>query len=321
MKLAALFLLLAAILPAHVISMSTGEFRVTGNKASYELRMPIYEIQHVKGPEKALFEQIHFKSNGVEGRLTEKQCAEDKSDASYRCKASYEWSAPVEEVEIQCGFHTITVPNHVHLVHAYRDDKTDQAVFDFSNTQQLIRFRPPTAFETWMTAMGSGFARVFSSAASVLFLFCLVLAARSTRELLLIVAMFLAGEILAAVVVPQTLWNPAPRFVESALALTVAYLAVEILLLPQAGQRWLVAGALGAFHGLSFALYLVATAYWSLPVLSGMALGDLLAVAFFAFLMARGSRMFPSVAPTALKVSASLLLATGLVWFFVRLRT
>ena len=37
------------------------------------------------------------------------------------------------------------------------------------------------------------------------------------------------------------------------MALTVAYLAVEILMLPDAGKRWAVVLALGLFHGLYFA--------------------------------------------------------------------
>ena len=32
---------------AHVVSMSTGELRVDGPTATYELRMPMYEVAHV----------------------------------------------------------------------------------------------------------------------------------------------------------------------------------------------------------------------------------------------------------------------------------
>jgi hypothetical protein len=60
-------LFLAAVLPAgaHVISMSSGDFRIDGNRATYEFRMPIYEIQHVKEPEKTLFECVQKTSRTV----------------------------------------------------------------------------------------------------------------------------------------------------------------------------------------------------------------------------------------------------------------
>lgn len=319
MRLAAA-LLLAAPLAAHVISMSSGDFRIEGNRATYELRIPLYEIQHVPAPEKSLFDHIRFSSDGVEAKLVQKTCAEDRQDSSYRCTAVYEWPAPVEQLDVVCTFHSVTVPNHVHLLRAYLGDKTDQAVFDFSTPKATIRFRPPTPFELFVTAFGSGFARAFSSAAAVLFLACLALAARRTTELLLIAAAFFAGEILSAIIVPQTAWNPAPRFVEAALALTIAYLAVEILTLPNAGQRWLVAGVLGVFHGLSYALYLTSTGYDPFPVLLGMSVAELLAIAVFALLLSRIARAFSSIAPLASRITATFLLLTGLSWFFLRLR-
>lgn len=309
-------------LPAfcHVVSMSSADLEVKGTQAIYQLRMPLYELQHVPGPEKTLFDHLRLMSGGVQGSLVSKQCREDKEDGAFLCKAEYQWKEPVDDLEIVCTFHTVTVPNHVHLIRAVKADKTDQAVFDFSNQKALIRFRPPTLFEQWMTAMGSGMARAYSSAAAVLFLVCLALAARDRQELVWITLAFLMGEAISAVVIPLTPWNPAPRFIDAALALTIAYLAVEILSLPTAGQRWIVCGVLGAFHGLSYATYLTATGYDPMPVLLGVAIANLIAVGFFAFLLSRVSRGLSEVAPIASKVAASLLLLTGLIWFYQRLR-
>lgn len=300
--------------------MSSADLEVKGTRAIYQLRMPLYELQHVPGPEKTLFDHLRLMSGGVQGSLVSKQCREDKEDGAFLCKAEYQWKEPVDDLEIVCTFHTVTVPNHVHLIRAVKADKTDQAVFDFSNQKALIRFRPPTLFEQWMTAMGSGMARAYSSAAAVLFLVCLALAARGRKELVWITLAFLMGEAASAVVIPLTPWNPAPRFIDAALALTIAYLAVEILSLPTAGQRWIVCGVLGAFHGLSYATYLTATGYDPMPVLLGVAIANLIAVGFFAFLLSRVSRGLSEIAPIASKVAAGLLLLTGLIWFYQRLR-
>ena len=35
---------------AHVMSMSSGDLTVTGARARYELRMPLYEVAHIKDP-------------------------------------------------------------------------------------------------------------------------------------------------------------------------------------------------------------------------------------------------------------------------------
>src|SRR6266702_6621693 len=127
-----LVLLVAAAvspLPAHVMSMSTGDVAVEGNRAHYELRMPVYEIADVKNPETALFEHIRFSTAGQAGRLTQKSCREDMSQGSYVCSAEYEFLIPVDRLDVECTFHTVTVPNHVHLLRAQKDGKSDQAIF------------------------------------------------------------------------------------------------------------------------------------------------------------------------------------------------
>src|SRR6185295_311859 len=124
-----------------------------------------------------------------------------------------------------------------------------------------------------------------------LFLASMALAARRPRELLALAGMFLAGQIAVAIIVPKTTWDPAPRFVEAAAALTVAYMAVEILALPKAGKRWLIAGALGSFHGLFFALFLRTTKYRTAYVLTGAAISELTLLALFAFCFSRIGRL------------------------------
>jgi len=59
----------AAVCPlrAHVMSMSTGDVAVEGNRAHYELHMPIYEIADVKNPE-TRFVRAHPVLDGGAGR-------------------------------------------------------------------------------------------------------------------------------------------------------------------------------------------------------------------------------------------------------------
>ena len=244
-RTAALLIALAAGASAHVVSMSSGDLTVDGSRAHYELRMPQYEVAHIKEPERALLSHIRFWSGGGEGRLTGEHCAPDPAHESYVCTADYDFAAPVEQIIAECTFAAITVPNHVHLLRAQLGQKQDQAVFDAAFPRATLRFRPPTAVEIAAVQSGAGFVRALGGAVQVLLLAALVLAARRRRELAWIAAMFLVGQVAAVVIVPQLSWQPAPRFVEAAMALAVAYLSVEVLLLPGAGARWAVAGVLG----------------------------------------------------------------------------
>jgi hypothetical protein len=300
---------LAPVAAAHVVSMSNGELTIDGARAHYELRIPMYEVAHVASPETALLDHVKF----ANATLLSKTCAPEPATDTYICRAEYQFAAPVEQLEVECTLASITVPNHVHLLRAQMGEKRDQGIFDLSFTHATLRFRPPTRFETAMEEGGAGFMRALGGPVQILFLAALALASRSRREWLAILAMFLAGQALSVALVPHTNWQPAPRFVEAAAALTVAYLAIEILLLPKAGSRWLIAGVLGIFHGLYFHLFLQTTGFQALPVMTGAALAEAAAFAVLGILFSRIARFQ--------RVPASALLLFGMAWFILRLRS
>jgi len=318
MTIRLLAILAASTASAHVVSMSSGDLAIDGSRAHYELRMPLYEMMHVQSPERTLLEHIRFSSAGRDARLLASACRPDPARQLYVCTADYQFAAPVDRLDVDCTFAAITVPTHVHLLRANMGEKHDQGLFDLSFTHATLRFRPPTPLEIAAAETGAGLMRALGGPVQILFLAALALAARTRRELVALVVMFLAGQAASVFVVPHTAWQPVPRFVEAAAALTIAYLAVEILLLPQAGARWLVAGVLGAFHGLYLYLFIVASDYHPGPVLAGAALAETAAIAVLAMLFARIGRLARALRP--LQVSASALLLFGMAWFIARLR-
>ncbi len=302
----------------HMMSMSNGELRIRGDTAEYELRMPLYEIAHIKQPDTSLFEHFRLYDGRKEAKLLKHFCQANTSQDAYLCRAEYQFPGPVKTLEVECTFAAITVPNHVHLLHAERDGISDQAVFDFSFTRQPLRFLPPGRAAMAFSQVWAGMLRAAAGLAQLLFLLALVMAARSRRELYALAAAFIAGETISALYVAYGSWSPAPRFVEAAAALTVAYLAIEILLLPDAGHRWAVAAALGVFHGFYFGLFLRDSQMHWLPVLAGVAAAELILLGAFAWLVARVERMAAALRPV--RAGAGILLAVGLVWFLLRLR-
>jgi hypothetical protein len=304
--------LIAAPLAAHMVSMSTGELRVAGAAARYELRMPLYEVAHVRDPERTFFEHIRFRGGGGEARLVKHACSEQ--DSAYVCVGDYQFPAPPDVVTIECTFASVTVPNHVHLLRAYKENKSDQAVFDLSFTSAEVRFRPPTALETAVRETAAGFLRAVEGAAPLLFLVALVLAARSRRELAVLASALLGGELAAILLAPAVRVELSARFIEAAAALTIAYLALEVVLLPQSRTRWVVVAVLGLFHGMYFATFLIGSGYGPAWFFAGVAAAQILVVGGLG-LASRPILNIRRVVP----VAASVLLATGLGWFFLRL--
>lgn len=295
----AMFAAATAPLWAHVVSMSSGELNVNGTAGVYELRMPMYEVAHVTNPETALLDHIHFEG----ARRTSGQCHQE--EATYICRATYEFSGPIDRLKVECSFYQITVPNHIHMLYAVQGPNSDQRVFDQSFPSAEVRFRPPSRLEVVTRETATGMWRAVSSPTGVLFLLSLVIASRTGYEALLLAAMFLAGEWAARPLAPQIPWVLPPRFIEAAMALTVVYLAVEILMLPEAGKRWAVVLALGLFHGLYFAGF-------PATYLAGAAGAQLILIAALAL----AARKIPSVWRQR---PAWVVLAAGLGWFGFRL--
>jgi len=299
-----------------MVSMSTGDLKVDGAKAHYELRIPMYEVAHVRQPETTLLQHIRFKSGGEWAKPMNPSCSDQQG--TYVCTADYQFPAPVDALDVECTLASVTVPNHVHLLRAYRGDKSDQAVFDISFTTAEVRFRPPTPLETAARESSAGFMRAVGGLAPLLFLASLVLAARSIRELAALTASFLIAEALACVFAQRIASTLAPRFIEAAAALTIAYLAFEIILLPNSRMRWLVVGVLGLFHGAYFSLFLAESGYHLPTFLGGVAVAELLLIAIFAFIVRALTRL--AWMHRLVQACASALLVMGILWFFLRLR-
>lgn len=304
---------------AHIMSMSSGELRVEGTHATYELRMPLYEIVHLEKPEPTLLQSFRVFSGGEEIKLKQGACRADSDEGIYRCEASYEFPAPPDQLSVECTFAAVTVPNHVHVLRAIRGEVTEQAVFDFSTSSADIRFTPPTWSELATSQMWSGVVRVLIGPFQVLFLLALVLAGRQRRELVWLGISFAVAEALTAAVLAGISWGPPARFVEAAAALTVAYLAIEILVLPDAGYRWMIAAAMGVFHGFYFGSFLKQSEMDSLYVLGGVLLANALLLITFAYLLARLREGAAWLRPV--KSGAVVLFVIGLFWFVMRVRS
>lgn len=281
---------------AHVVSMSSGELHVDGRTATYELRIPMYELTHVTHPETALLDQVKFEGS----RRTSSNCQEQ--DGTYVCRADYEFDQPVpDKIEVECTLFQVTVPNHVHLLYAVQGPNSDQQVFDQSFRQAEVRFHPPSRAELVAKAAAAGIARLFKSVSGLLFLAVLVLAARRTREMGILTIAFLVGEWLARPLSVHIPMSFSPEFLEAVLALTVAYLAAEIVFLPDSQARWAVVPILGIAHGLPFAAF--PSSYLTAAAITQ---ATILAVLWLA------TRKMPT---TWRRPAAGVMLVAGIAWF------
>lgn len=295
---AALFF--SALAQAHVVSMSTGELHMDGPTAVFDLRMPMYEISQLADPQNALLSHIRF----GDGHRTKASCQEE--DGTYVCHSEYEFPGlHPDSLDVECTLYQVTVPNHVHLLTATQGPNSDQLVFDQTLNDGEIRFHPPSRAELIARQLISGARKAAQNGAGLLFLVALALAARSRGEAVTLAAVFLMSEWLARLVGPRLPVALSARFFDAALALTVAYLAVELLMLPDGKLRWLIVAVLGLFHGLSLAAFPPATQAGASAVQAVMIAP-----------LAVGALRMPKIAR---RPSAALILLLAVAWFGFRL--
>lgn len=254
-----LFLLACGHASAHIVSISNGELRVDGRNATYQLRMPGYEIENVQHPEIALLDELRFAG----ATRTSSNCKTD--DGWYICDARYEFAEDVADtVNVECTLYRVTVPNHVHILYAARGENSDQKVFDQNTSMAEMRFHPPSLGESIARDGSAGALRLLKSFAALLFLVALALASRSWKEALLLSAAFLIAQWLVRLISPFIPIGMSPEFLEAILALTAAYLAAELIFLPDSRSKWIIVPIFGLIHGLPFAgfppLYLAGAA-------------------------------------------------------------
>lgn len=252
---AALWTIFVGTACAHIVSLSNGELRIIGRAAEYTLHMPAYEIEHVEHPGEALLRELRF----GDGRRISSECAREGDDFVCHAKYAFDHDLP-DKIEVECTLYRATVPNHIHMLYAVQGENADQRVFDQNTSVIEMRFHPPSFWESLTRDGSAGAIRFLTSFAAVLFLLVVAVAANTWREALKLGALFLVAEWLVRPLVPFLPVGLSAEFLEAMMALTAAYLAGEVLFLPEGRARWAIVPILGLVHGLPFvafpALYL-----------------------------------------------------------------
>jgi hypothetical protein len=107
--------------------------------------------------------------------------------------------------------------------------------------------------------VGLGFRHILDGTDHLLFLFCLVIPLRRVRPLVGVVTAFTVAHsitLLASAygIVPESLWFP--PLVETLIAVSILWLALENIVGAHTGRRWMVAFGFGLVHGFGFSFAL-----------------------------------------------------------------
>jgi hydrogenase/urease accessory protein HupE len=170
-----------------------------------------------------------------------------------------------------------------------------------------------------------GLEHIFTGYDHLLFLFGLLLVGGPLRSLVAAVTAFTLAHSITLGLAAFDVWAPSPRFIEPAIALSIAYIGVENWVVRDARGRWRITLPFGLVHGFGFAGALreialprdqMATAVFGFNL--GVEIGQLAVLAVFlpVVLALRKTAMWQRV---GMRASALAIALTGFVWFVARL--
>lgn len=130
--------------------------------------------------------------------------------------------------------------------------------FEFTEDPGLLRL-DPSWHQAALRFVQLGFWHILGGIDHLLFLFCLVIPFRRFRPLVTIVTSFTIAHSITLIASafdlgPDALWFP--PLIETLIAVSILYMALENIVGSNAGRRWMIAFGFGLVHGFGFSFAL-----------------------------------------------------------------
>jgi len=264
-------------------------------------------LAHVMGPPLPSDTELYW-SQGMLDALLEYPIRSDASRFSFRPELS------------RLGLRVVTVLRFLPPGGAVR-------AFEFIGDPGQVQL-DPRWYQAALQFVALGFFHILDGTDHLLFLFCLVIPFRRLRGLILVVTSFTLAHSITLIasafgIAPGALWFP--PLVETLIALSIVYMALENIVAPQLGRRWMIAFGFGLVHGFGFSFALRETLQFAgshlltslLSFNLGVELGQLLVLTLFVPLLELVTRFV--VAPRTSTIILSALVAhTAWHWLIER---
>ena len=147
--------------------------------------------------------------------------------------------------------------NTVSVLHFVTADGAER-VFQYDSNPGLVRLDP-----SWYQAAARfvvlGFEHILSGFDHLLFVLCLVVPIRRVRTLVAVITSFTLAHSMTLIasalgLVPNALWFP--PLIETLIAVSIVYMALENIIGAKLERRWLIAFGFGLVHGFGFSFAL-----------------------------------------------------------------
>jgi len=204
--------------------------------------------------EPQLLEQFRIFGNGEEGQGRLVEVTFNPQRGELRCHLIYTFARPLEDVIFRVTLHSLTDSGHWDLARMRYDGLEEQRYFNLETPEGRVELRrgPRSYFRLAGRSAIYALREFVSTPETPAFLLALLLIEKTWEGLGFVVALFCFGQ---AVAFSFDSWRGpflSVRFVQSAVPLSVAYVAAENVFIREVRYRGMIAAFLGFIYGLSY---------------------------------------------------------------------
>jgi hypothetical protein len=335
-----------ASLAAHALSVSYAQVVIGDRRVDAVIRLPLddvdlllrldrdldgavspAEIEAAGGVLRGyLVKHVHVRADGTPLQASVNRLAtwKDPNRVLYlEADLSFAATQPIHTVAIDSDFLTELYPAHKTLGGLQIAGRHEQFVFEPHRAYEG-HVAASSAWATLYSFVRLGVEHIFTGYDHILFLFGLLLVGTGLRNLVAVVTSFTVAHSTTLALATLGVVQPVPWTIEAAIALSIAYIGIENLLVPTPRYRWKITLLFGLVHGFGFAnvlreMHLARTGLaMSLFVFNaGVEIGQIAIVSLMypvLQLLARTPYRLPVT-----RVASVVIVVVGLFWFYQRI--
>jgi hydrogenase/urease accessory protein HupE len=233
----------------------------------------------------------------------------------------YHWAQPINQLQIEYDLFVPGVNTARCLAQVIRADKIDNLVFTPTSKKAALIDAP--IIQQITSFLQLGIEHIWTGYDHILFLISLLMLGGELRYLLKVVTAFSVSHSFTLFLAALNIVSVPSRWVEIAIALSIAYIASENLWRKQPQARWELAFGFGLIHGLGFSSALqelelpqtnLVTSLASFSV--GIEIGQF-TIVLIAYLLLSYLRKFPWDLAIRQLISVGVIIMSA-IWFYER---
>jgi HupE / UreJ protein len=306
---------------AHDFSTSYSRVTVDGTTVEVRLTLNLNDF-HTEDFAKAIEANYHLEAPDPPSSMAIRSC-DTIADNVVLLDLVYDFAHPITSLRITSTLDRIAQPDHSHIIQIGDGDDTREAVLNASNPSVETQLGEKALLQTVWDFVKLGIEHIFTGYDHLAFLAGLLITTTTLRSLVKVITSFTAAHSITLALATFGLVSLPGRLIESLIALSIAYIAIENFTGKTLVHRWKITFLFGLVHGFGFSNVLkeMALSRRTLAVglfsfNGGVELGQLgfVCIVFPIVLYLSTSRWKPQF----LSASSAAIAGLGFYWFIQR---